>query len=171
MCIVVIASVYGQQQQGTVEKRLDDLEKRISTLEKASPLSALINRPSPTPPLQTNSPLELVSWEAHLQRGQYSDYHYRITLTVKNNSEKEIKLIDATVQFSDLLGAQIYGIKVTPDRHIQAGKTVTDTGEYRVNQFVPEQARLAQMKKEDVKATLVVSKLVFADNTVGEYSP
>ena len=36
---------------------------------------------------------------------------------------------------------------------------------------VGKQARLAQMKKEDVKATLVVSKVVFTDNTIGEYSP
>jgi hypothetical protein len=36
---------------------------------------------------------------------------------------------------------------------------------------MPEQARLAQMKKEDVKATLVVSKLVFTDNSIGEYAP
>jgi hypothetical protein len=69
------------------------------------------------------------------------------------------------------LGSQIYGIKVGPDRLIPAGKTVTDKGEYSVNQFVSEQARMAQMKKEDIKATLVVQKLVFADNSVGEYSP
>jgi hypothetical protein len=36
---------------------------------------------------------------------------------------------------------------------------------------MPEQARLAQMKKEDIKATLVVQKLVFTDNSIGEYSP
>jgi len=28
---------------------------------------------------------------------------------------------------------------------------------------------MAQMKKEDIKATLVVQKLVFADNSAGEY--
>ena len=36
---------------------------------------------------------------------------------------------------------------------------------------MPEQARLAHMKKEEIKATLVASKLVFADNSIGEYAP
>jgi hypothetical protein len=36
---------------------------------------------------------------------------------------------------------------------------------------MPEQARLAQMKKDDVKATFIVSKVVFTDNSIGEYAP
>ena len=59
----------------------------------------------------------------------------------------------------------------SPDLHIPADKTVTDKGEYSVNQFIPEQARMAQMKKEDIKAALVVRRLVFADNSVGDYAP
>jgi hypothetical protein len=54
---------------------------------------------------------------------------------------------------------------------IPADKVVTDKEEYPVNQFIAEQARMAGMKKEDIKATLVVQKLVFADNSVGEYAP
>jgi hypothetical protein len=167
--LALVTSACGQQP--SVEKRLSDLEKRVTALEKASPLSSLLNAASPTPAVETKSPLELVSWDAHLVRGEYSNYNYKITLTLKNNSEKDIKLIDASVQFSDLFGSHIYGIKVTPDHVIPAGKTITDSGQYSVNQFMPEQARLAQMKKEDVKATLVVSKLVFTDNTIGEYAP
>jgi len=158
------------RQQQNVEKRLSDLEKRVTALEKASPLS-LFTASSPSPAVETKAPLELVSWDAHLGRGEYSQYHYTVTLTLKNNSDKDIKLIDASVQFGDLLGSHIYGIKVTPDDLIPAGKAVTDNGDYSVNQFMPEQARLAQMKKEDVKATLIVQKLVFTDNSIGEYSP
>jgi len=158
-------------QDHSVEKRLSDLEKRVTTLEKASPLSSLLNAASSPPAVETKSPLQLISWDAHLNRGEYSNYNYKITLTLKNDSDKDIKLIDATVQFADLLGSRIYGIKVSPDHLIPAGKTITDSSEYSVNQFMPEQARLAQMKKEDVKATLVVSKVVFTDNTIGEYSP
>jgi hypothetical protein len=138
--------------------------------EKASPHS-LFTAPSPSPAVEPKTPLEIVSWDAHLGRSEYSQYHYTITLTLKNNSDKDIKLMDASVQFSDLLGSQIYGIKVTPDYLIPAGKAVTEKGDYSVNRFMPEQARLAKMKKEDVKATLVVQKLVFADNSIGEYSP
>src|SRR4030095_2816116 len=162
--IAVCTTAWGQQQDQTLEKRLSDLEKRVNALEKASPLSSLLNPASPTPAVETKSPLELVSWDAKLSRGEYSGYNYKITLTLKNNSDKDIKLIDASVQFADLLGSHIYGIKISPDHLIPAGKAITDTGQYNVNQFMPEQARLAQMKKEDVKATLVVSKLVFTDN-------
>jgi hypothetical protein len=169
--ILIALSISACGQQPNVEKRLSDLEKRVTALEKASPLSSLLNAPSPTPAVETKAPLELVSWDAHLIKGEYSNYNYKITLTLKNNSKKDIKLIDASVQFADLLGARIYGIKVTPDHLIPPGQTITDSGEYSVNQFMPEQARLAQMKKEDVKATLVVSKLVFTDNSIGEYAP
>ncbi len=84
---------------------------------------------------------------------------------------KSGKIIDATVQFADLLGSHIYDININPDHLIPAGQSITDTGQYPINQLMPEQARLAQMKKEDVKATLVVSKLVFTDNSIGEYAP
>jgi hypothetical protein len=168
---VIALSTSACGQQPSVDKRLSDLEKRVNALEKASPLSSFLNAASPTPAVETKSPLELVSWEAHLNRGEYSDYNYKITLILKNNSDKDIKLIDASVQFADLLGSHIYGIKVSPDHLIPAGQAVTETGDYSVNQFMSEQARLAQMKKEDVKATIVVLKLVFTDNTIGEYAP
>jgi hypothetical protein len=145
------------------------LTEIIMPLEKASPLSSF-TAPSPSPAVETKAPLELVSWDARPTKGEYANY-YEITITLKNNSDKDIKLIDATVQFADLLGSPIYAIKVSPDHLISAGETITDSNQYEINQFMPEQARLAQLKKEDVKATIVVSKLVFTDNTIGEYAP
>jgi hypothetical protein len=168
---VCTTTVCGQQQDQSVEKRLSDLEKRVTALEKASPLSSPLNAASPTPALATKSPLELVAWDAHLVRGEDSYDKYKISLTLKNNSDKDIKFIDATVQFADLLGSHIYEININPDHLISAGQSVTDTNQYPINQLMPEQARLAQMKKEDVKATLVVSKLVFMDNSIGKYAP
>jgi len=79
--------------------------------------------------------------------------------------------MDATVQFADLLGSHIYDIKINPDHLVPAGQSVTDIGRYPISQLMPEQARLAQMKKDDVKATLIVSKVVFTDNSIGEYAP
>src|SRR5213592_4360171 len=168
--LAVCATVYGQQQDQSVEKRLSDLEKRVTALEKASPLSSPLNAASPTPALATKSPLELVAWDARLVRGEDSYDKYEISLTLKNNSDKDIKFIDARVQFADLLGSHIY-MTFNPDHLIPAGQSITDTGQYPINQLMPEQARLAQMKKEDVKATLVVSKLVFTDNSIGQYAP
>jgi hypothetical protein len=159
------------------------LTEIIIPLEKASSLSSFTAPssspavetnaqldPSPSPAVQTKAPLELVSWEARLSQGEYSN-NYQITITLKNNSDKDIKLIDVTVQFADLLGSLIYKIKVAPDQSIPAGRTITDSNQYRINQFMPEQLRLARLKKEDVKATIIVSKVVFTDNTIGEYAP
>ena len=169
--LAVCTTASGQQRDQSIEKQLSDLEKRVTALEKASPLSSPLNAVSPTPALVTKSPLELVAWDTHLVRGEDSYDKYDISLTLKNNSDKDIKFIDATVQFADLLRSHIYDIKVNPDHLIPAGQSITDTGQYPINQLMPEQARLGQMKKEDVKATLVVSKLVFTDNSIGEYAP
>jgi len=169
--LAVCTTVCGQQQDQSVEKRLSDLEKRVTALEKTSPLSSPLTAASPTPALATKSGLELAAWDARLVRGEDSYYKYEISLTLKNNSDKDIKFIDATVQFADLPGSHIYDIKVNPDQLIPAGQSITATGQYPINQLMPEQARLAQIKKEEVKATLVVSKLVFTDNSIGEYAP
>lgn len=169
--LAVCTTASGQQGDQSVEKRLSDLEKRVTALEKASPLSSPLSAVSPTPALATKSRLGLVAWDAHLVRGEDSYYKYNISLTLKNNSDKNIKFIDATVQFADSLSSHIYDIKVNRDHLIPAGQSITDTGQYPINQLMPEQARLGQIKKEDVKATLVVSKLVFTDNSIGEYAP
>src|SRR5947207_15119760 len=169
--LAVCAKEYGEQQDQRSEKRLRELEKLVTALEKASPLTSTLSAASPKPALATKSPLELVAWDARLVRGEDSYDKYEISLTLKNNSDKDIKFIDATVQFADLLGSHIYDITFNPDHLIPAGQSITDTGQYPINQLMPEQARLAQMKKEDVKVTFVVSKLVFTDNSIGQYAP
>ena len=169
--LAVCTTVCGQQQDQSVEKRLNELEKRVTALEKAWPLSSPLNAASSTPASATKSPLELLAWDAHLVHGEDSYDRYEISLTIKNNSDKDIKFMDATVQFADLLGSHIYDIKINPDHLVPAGQSVTDIGRYPINQLMPEQARLAQIKKDDVKATLIVSKVVFTDNSIGEYAP
>src|SRR5262245_11621862 len=169
--LAVCATAWGQQQDQSVEKRLTDLEKRVTALEKAAPLSSPLNAASTKPAGATKSPLELVAWDAHLVRGEDSYDRYEISLTIKNNSDKDIKFMDATVQFADLRGSRMYDIKINPDHLVPAGQSVTDIGRYPINQLMPEEARLAQIKKDDVKATLIVSKVVFTDNSIGEYAP
>jgi hypothetical protein len=140
------------------------LTEIIMPLQKASPLSSFtapspspavetkapleprssFTAPSPSPAVETKGPLELVSWEARLGSGKFSQNHYSITLNLKNNSNQEIKLIDASVQFTDLLKSEMYRIKVNPDRLIPAGEAVTDTANYSINQFIPEQARMGK---------------------------
>src|SRR5438034_8961273 len=89
--LAVCATVYGQQQDQSVEKRLSDLEKRVTALEKASPLSSPLNAASPTPALANKSPLELVAWYARLVRGSASYDKCAISPTPKNKHDKAIK--------------------------------------------------------------------------------
>ena len=95
--LAVCTTVCGQQQDESVEKRLSDLEKRVTTLERASPLSSPLNAASPTPSLATKSAVELVAWDARLVRAEDSYYKYEVSLTLKNNSDKDVKSI-ATVR-------------------------------------------------------------------------
>jgi len=83
-CSVILAvctTVCGQQQDQSVEKRLNDLEKRVTALEKASPLSSPLTAASPTPALATNRHL-------NLQRGTLVSfaerlyYKYELSLTL-----------------------------------------------------------------------------------------
>ena len=154
-----------------IDLRVTELEKRVETLEK------MLASSKPTTPATTNqvktdtaAPLELASWDYLVEKGDYGS-NYAITLSLKNNSSKDIKLIEGGVMFRDLLGAKLYSIKITPDLAIGAGKILTDKGSYRINQFINEQARMAAMKKSDISATIVINKLVFSDNTVGDYNP
>src|SRR5207249_4808267 len=90
--LAVCTTVCGQQEDQSVEKRLSDLEKRVTTLEKASPLSSPLNAASPTPALATKSPLELVAWDARLVRGEDSYYKYEISLTLRTTQTKKLSL-------------------------------------------------------------------------------
>jgi hypothetical protein len=110
----------------------------------------------------------LESWRYSLEERDYSNC-YRIAYELKNKYPKGIKLIDAGIRFTDLLDERLMSIEVDRDLNIPGGQVASDTGLYRINQFSNEQARTASMDKEDIKATLYVSKIVFEDNTILEF--
>src|SRR5438874_13631719 len=92
--LAVCTTALGQQQDQSVEKRLSDLEKRVTALEKASPPTSPLNAASPTPALATKCPIELVAWDARLDRGEDSSVKYEMSLRRQNNSDKDTKFID-----------------------------------------------------------------------------
>jgi hypothetical protein len=156
-------------QEPTSEQRIAALEKRVAALEAALAASQRTS-PAPTERIVTEgvSPLSMTTWSYRVVRGDYGS-HYEITLDLKNTGTKDIKLIEGGVVFKDLLGEKIYSIRITPDQKVAAGKSLVDKGRYDINQFIASQTRMAQMKKEDIQATLVIRKLVFTDNTIAEY--
>jgi hypothetical protein len=154
----------------TIDQRVTDLERRVTALENAqSSVTQKSSATTQTVVAHDSSPLELDSWSYRVVNTDISK-DYEITLNLKNTGTKDIKLIDGSVIFKDLLGERIYGITVSPDQIIEAGKIQTDTGDYEINEFISDQTRMMKMKKEDIQATLIVHKIVFSDNSIGEYS-
>jgi hypothetical protein len=116
-------------------------------------------------------PLVLDDWDYQFFKGTLSQYFYAITLTLRNTETKQIKLVDASVAFSDLLDQHMYAIKISPDQTIAPGQRHTVLGDYPVNEFISDQLRMKDLKKADIKARLTVRRVVFSDNTVLEVKP
>jgi hypothetical protein len=159
-------------QTPSTEERLSQLEARVKALEeeagkkqKVEPQKSSLTA-SPSTVAKVDSPIELVDWNFSFEVGSFNQRHYKITYTLKNTSEKPIKLNQSEIEFRDLLGEKVYKIRVDPDLKLPPGKDVTDTGYYDANPFIPDQMRMKGMAKENIKADLIVLKVVFADGSV-----
>ena len=151
--------------------RIDKLEKRVAKLEAllqklTAPTEKVDDDAEALAAADSTLPLTLGRWSYRFVSGDFGNNFYAIQLELTNNSAKGIKLIDASVQFSDLLDESIYGLKVDPDLKIPPGKKIVDSGKYGINQFIPSQARMRSMNIEDIKCLLVVRRIVFDDNSV-----
>jgi hypothetical protein len=162
----------GFAQTPSPEERLSRLEARVKALEdevnKAEKAETPTSSPtaSPSTVAEIDCPMELVDWNFSFEVGRFNQTQYKITYTLKNTSEKPVKLNQSTMEFRDLLGEKIYGIRVDPDLKLPPGKVVTDTKYYDANPYIPAQMRMKGMAKENIKAELVVLKVVFADDSI-----
>jgi hypothetical protein len=111
-----------------------------------------------------SSELALVKWSAARQKCQFSEC-YRIAYTLRDNYDKSIKLIDASIDFADLLGAHIFGIKLLEDVRIEPHSDSSYSGNWEINQFRARESRLGEIPPSDVQARLRVRAIVFADNS------
>jgi hypothetical protein len=160
----------------TLEQRVNDLEKRLQAIENIPAIAMMLklkgslqadSTPAATPTPQTNAPLELVSWQYQFKPGQYNyERRHLFSYILKNRSDKPIKLVEGTLVFTDLLGEKLMAIRLIPDLKCSTGGTASTSGEWEVNQFEPDQQRLAILSHDDIKATLTVQKVVFSDNTM-----
>jgi hypothetical protein len=159
----------------SLEQRVSELEQKIQAIENipavalalklrgsAEQNTAATSMPSP----QTDSPLELVSWEYKFKAGQYSyENRHLFTYVLKNLSDKPIKLVDGSLVFTDLLGEKLVTINLDRDAKYPVGKTASTSGAWGVNGFNSGEGRMATMSHDDVKATLIIRSVVFADNS------
>ena len=159
----------------SLEERVSDLEQRIQSIEhipvvafalklRGSTEQNAATTPAATP--QSDSPLELASWDYRFKQGQQSyENRHVFNYVLKNVSEKPIKLIHGTLLFTDLLGEKIVAIKLNPDVEYPSGQTVSTSGEWDVSPLNPSERRMATMNHNDIKATLLIQGVAFDDNT------
>jgi hypothetical protein len=115
----------------SLEQRVSELEQKIQAIENIPAVALALKlrgsaeqntAATPTPSPQTDSPLELVSWEYKLKAGQHSyENRHLFTYVLKNLSDKPIKLVDGTLLFTDLLGEKLIAIKLDRDTKYPAG--------------------------------------------------
>jgi hypothetical protein len=151
-----------------LEERMDRVETLLRLFLGNSPIGSSAQGSTTSPPVRgTEAPsteLLLVRWSAIRQKCEYTEC-YRIAYTLRNDFSKPIKLIDASIDFSDLLGEAIFGIKLKEDVRIEPGSEVSSTGNYGINQFRTSERRLAEIPPADVQARLRVRAIVFGDNS------
>jgi hypothetical protein len=99
-------------QTPSVEERLSQLEARVKALEdeanKGQKRELTTSSPtaSPSPVAKVDCPIELVDWNFSFEVGRFNQTHYKITYTLKNRTEKPIKLNQSAIEFRDLLGGE-----------------------------------------------------------------
>ena len=159
----------------SLDERVSDLELRIQAIENIPVVAFALKlhgpteqshaaTPAPTP--QSDSPLELVSWEYRFKEGQQSyENRHVFTYVLKNVSEKPIKLVHGTLLFTDLLGEKIVAVKLNPDVEYPQGQTASTSGEWEVSTLNPGERRMATMSHNDIKATLLIQGVAFDDDS------
>ena len=170
LSIATLVTVNGAlAEEGTTE-RLDALEKRVQALE-----AIILHPPNPsaitgisggTEQRGNDSLLKLVNWTATFKDCGYGTHCYAVAYTLLNGYDKTVKLIDASINFYDLVGERIYGIALARDVKLTPGKETMFHGNFDINQFMPVVLRLRNLAPADVRAELKVRKLVFEDNSI-----
>jgi hypothetical protein len=107
-----------------LEHRVDALEKRLNALESITAIALALKMSgqsqtataSPTTTPQTNAPLAVIDWSYSFQDAQYDfQKDHIISYTLKNLTDKSIKLVHGSMVFKDLLGEKILQISLFPD--------------------------------------------------------
>ena len=139
----------------------------IANTDEEKPIFAKPNKEL-SPSARTNEGgLALSEWTYTYKRDSMGDY-YVINYALKNNYDKNIKLVYGSINFKDSLGTVVFGIAITSGLKIPAGETVKHGGPYLFNQFVNGQLIMKDMDKRDIVTEVIIRKLVFDDNTVLE---
>ncbi len=143
-----------------LEQEVQQLKQRILQLE-----TVLNKLPTPSNYVASSSKLLLKSWSLRPQPVKFETY-YALDIELLNNFDKAIKELDARVNFKNLLGGHLYSINLSPDSNIPAGGSLLDQGGRDNSRLLSHWHQMTKTNPQDVKAELVVRKIVFSDNSV-----
>lgn len=123
--------------------------------------------PQPTPTAQADTPLELISWGYQFKAGKYNyESRHLFSYILRIGRTKLSSWLTASFLFTDLLGEKLISIRLAPDVTYLPREPAQASGEWNVNQFESGEQRMARLEHDDIKATLVIQKVVFSDNTI-----
>src|SRR5690606_26324405 len=99
--------------------------------------------------------ISVQDWEVkHVERSGMPGASVSVTFTL--NWPQPIRMIDASVQFQDLLGGYIGGVALDRDTRLSNGETTTDSGIYLGTDFT----RIPEMERDDVMVTTCTRAVV-----------
>jgi hypothetical protein len=159
---------------GDLQQRVSKLEMRLDALESIPPIAVALKlkttlnaNPTPLPTPQKDAPLVMTDdWSYDFHDAQYDmDKRHVITYTLKNETDKAIKLVDAFIILSDRLGQEILTVRLLRDVLYPPGVPSPQTGKWSVNSWKAEEARMRILNHDDVIPSLIVRKVLFVDNT------
>ncbi|GEM_PF-1153706 len=156
-----------------LEQQVDQLQQQLDRLQHQvnSPTAPSSTPVVPTPPTASGAvvmapqQLTLVTWSFRYVPIKFDTY-YALDVELHNGFTKKITEVEARIDFRDLLGELLYSITVTSNLDLPAGQTMTDQGNRRNKRLLGRGHQLVGLEMKDLKAELIVSKLVFDDGTV-----
>lgn len=104
------------------------------------------------------------------REGEYGRNAVTFAVEFSNLTGKDVRAFDGTIIFTDLLGNEIHGAKLAVNDRIGAGSTLTWEGKLDYNQFISSHERLRNAEIENMKVIYTVSRVMFEDGEVKEFS-
>jgi hypothetical protein len=102
--------------------------------------------------------IELKDWSA-----TKSDFgSVNVSMSLQSHAEKPIRMLKASVIFSDPFGDNVANLALDPDVAIPAKATYTEKGSWSA-------ARLAKVRPQDVSALVCVSAVLYEDGSKEQF--
>jgi hypothetical protein len=155
----------------TLEARVEQLEAAVRTLE--SELASLRAAPAslssvPTPDELNPTNLVLRHWSFREVQVKFNTFH-ALDLTFYNGYPKNIREIDARLDFKDLLGEHMYSVRISVSEEIPAHSDIIDQGTATNRRLFGKGAVLEKISRQNVKAELYLRRIVFTDGSVESF--